>query len=124
LKASLISHALLGLSLSIEEWNTRSVDKYELFLLPVFMFSSACGSWGGKQSVEPSQQEGYWMYLECLIDGMTEVVWAKGKGKHLFHFWLELYVLAATLKCRKEMHFQGGHLTSLNPVGPYIQLPH
>lgn len=54
---------------------------------PLFLPPSVIFCWGGGKV---SQLEGNWVPSGCLVDGVTEVVRVKGRGKQLFHFWLEL----------------------------------
>lgn len=45
------------------------------------------------------------MHSGCLIDGMTVLVWAKGKGKQLFHLWLELQWIGCSFEMQREDEF-------------------
>lgn len=87
-----------------------------LFLLP---FWPLLLWWLGRQAVCGVEPAGRKLdALRCLIDGITEVVWACGKGKEWFLSDFSSSVSAVALKCREKLDFQGGPLASLNPLGP------
>ena len=101
----------LGYALLTEEYGTRTGEKLQSPLSSTFLSSSAVVV--GKVS----QQGGNWVHPRCLVDGMTEVVRAKGKGKQLFHLWLELRCTGSSSQTSED-GFPRRIPASLNLTGP------